>query len=286
MHRVGFLFDRMVVSDNLWAAWREFATGKRRRPAVLAFSFDVVRRLVRLQRDLSAGNYEPQPHRWFLLHEPKRRLISVAPVRDRVVHHALHRVLAPHLDPGLTDHCFACLPGRGVQRAVLRFQRAMRRHPFVLLLDIRAYFPSIVPEVVVDLLEHRVKDRRVLAVCRQILEQGRGHYDSPRLRSLLGIDGAWPPRGRGVPIGNLTSQWWGNHYLAELDHLCLRTLRSISGGACPGLALNRCRKPGRGCSYGSGRRCGRRIRTSWRGRWRPIVGRWDWVVSETWQRRR
>jgi hypothetical protein len=225
MRRIGYLFDELTSAANLLAAFREFRRGKRSRPAVRAFAFDAVRRLVRLGRDLVHGAYEPGPHRCFVLREPKRRLISVAAVRDRVVHHALHRVLAPRLDPGLSDHCFACLPGRGVQRAVLRFQRALRAHRFVLLLDVRAYFPSIVPDIVLGLMARRIKDARVLGLCATILEAGRGHYDPPERRALLGLDASWPPPGRGLPIGNLTSQWWGNHYLAELDHLLVRTLR-------------------------------------------------------------
>ena len=118
MRRVGGLFDEVVGLDNLWAAWRTFRRGKRGRPTVARFEADADRQLPRLHRALTSGGYAPGPYRLKLIREPKVRLISAAPVRDRVVHHALDRVLAPTLDRRLIEHTYACLHGRGTHRAV------------------------------------------------------------------------------------------------------------------------------------------------------------------------
>ncbi|MEM7198741.1 MAG: RNA-directed DNA polymerase [Planctomycetota bacterium] len=225
MKRCGFLFEEIASQANLWQAWLEFRRGKRGRPTVQQFACRALGRIAVLHRRLREGSYHPAPCRLFLLHEPKRRLIAAAEVADRVVHHAIHRVLAPRLDRRLVEHNYACLPERGAHRALLAFQRAMRRSRYVLLLDVQSYFPSIDPDILGALLRRWLKDGRVLALSDRILDAGRGLYDGPRTRTFLGLADDWPPAGRGLPIGNLTSQWWGNHYLSELDHRLRRVHR-------------------------------------------------------------
>ncbi|WP_428265790.1 hypothetical protein [Haliangium sp.] len=119
MKRFGGLFDEIVSPRNLWRAWGDFRRGKRGRPSVLRFERHADRHIMQLHRALVAGSYRPSGYRTHLIRQPKVRLISAAPVRDRVVHHAVHRVLAPLLDRGLVEHTYACLPGRGAHRAVL-----------------------------------------------------------------------------------------------------------------------------------------------------------------------
>lgn len=226
MRRVGDIFERLVARDNLWAAWLDFQRGKRGRPAVQRFAPDAAAELVDLRRELREGTYRPGPYRRLLLCEPKRRLIAAAPVRDRVVHHAVHRVLAPVLDRGLIDGTFACLPGRGSHRALLAFVAALRRRRFVLHLDIRRYFLSIDRAVLIDeVMARKIKDRRTLALLRTIADSGADLYRVPGVVDFLGLEDGFPPPGCGLPIGNLTSQWWGNHYLAGFDHFALRTLK-------------------------------------------------------------
>lgn len=225
MRRVGGLFDQMISPESLWRAWRTFRKGKLGRSSVRAFEADAGRQVLRLHRELAGGTYRPSGYRLRLLMEPKRRLVAAAPVRDRVVHHAVHRALAPRLDRRLVARTYACLPGRGSHRAVLAFLAALRRHRWVLQLDIRHYFLSIHRPRLARLMERHVKDRRVLALLEVIAESGEGLYAGSEVRSFLGLDPGFPPPGCGLPIGNLTSQWWGNHYLSGADHFVLRELR-------------------------------------------------------------
>ena len=225
MRRFGRLFERVVSLENLWGAWRDFQRGKRARPSVRAFAFEADREVVRLRRALAGESYRPGPYRLLLVREPKRRVVAAAPVRDRIVHHAVHRVLAPLLDRSLVDTTYACLPERGSHRALLAFLAALRRHRHVLLLDVRHYFLSIDRRILMGLMERQVKDRRLLALLHTIAESGAGLYRAPRVAATLDLPPGFPPDGCGLPIGNLTSQWWGNHYLSGLDHFVKRELK-------------------------------------------------------------
>jgi RNA-directed DNA polymerase len=123
--------------ENVWRAWAEFSRRKRRRPQVATFAVDADRHVHRLAAQLLDGSWTPGGYRLIRIADPKRRLVAAAPVRDRVVHHALHRVLAPLLNRRFIDASFACLAGRGSHRAVLRYLQQMRRHRYVLHLDVR-----------------------------------------------------------------------------------------------------------------------------------------------------
>lgn len=225
MKRIGNVFETITSGENLWAAWHDFHRGKSGRRSVQAFEVDLEWHLRALRHELQRDAYRPGPYRLLLIQEPKRRLIAASSVRDRVVHHAVHRVVAPRLDRGLVEHTYACLPGRGSHRALLAFQGALRRYRWVLQLDIRHYFLSIDRDILMTLMEQRIKDRHALRLLRCIADSGARLYDPPDVRRLLGLEEAYPPPGRGLPIGNLTSQWWGNHYLSGLDHFIKRQLK-------------------------------------------------------------
>lgn len=109
---------------------------------------------------------------------------------------------------------------------MLRLQELMRRHRFVVHLDIRAYFPSIDLDILRALLAHRIRDRRFLAVVDLVLDSGRGIYEQPAVRRHARLTAAWPPDGRGLPIGASTSQALAAHlYLQAFDHWVKRGLK-------------------------------------------------------------
>ena len=121
------LCEQLCTWDNLWLAYRKAARGKRGMPPAAAFEYRLEDNLLRLQRQLRDGTYRPGPYSSFHVHEPKRRLISAAPVRDRVGHHALCNVIEPLFERRFIYDSYACRVGKGTHRALDRAQRFLRR---------------------------------------------------------------------------------------------------------------------------------------------------------------
>ncbi len=225
MKRAGDLFHKTAEIRNLWRAWRQFRRGKRNRPSVRRFEAEADREIIKLSRDLEQKNYSHGGYHLFFINDPKIRLISAASVRDRIVHHAVHRVIAPFMDRGLIDTTYACLPGRGSHRAVIRFLGAVRRYRFALLMDIAHYFLSIDINILMQIMRKKIKDDDFLWLLRLIADSGRGIYRRRDVSEKLNLPPGYPPYDCGLPIGNLTSQWWGNHYLSGFDHFLKRELK-------------------------------------------------------------
>jgi RNA-directed DNA polymerase len=144
-------------------------------------------------------------------------LISAAPYRDRVVHHALMNVLESILDRRFHPHSYACRKGKGTHAAADRLQKLMRRRRYALQCDIRKFFPSIDHLLLQATCRRFVKDGRVLGLLDLIIDHSN---EQEAVREWFPGDDLWTPweRRRGLPIGNLTSQWLANSYLDDLDH--------------------------------------------------------------------
>ncbi len=217
MKRLGSIWPQVVAFDNLLLAWRRARAGKRSRSDVAAFEMDLEHELLELQRQLSDGSYRPGEYRLFTIYERKPRMIAAAPIRDRVVHHALMNVIEPPLDRTFIHDSYACRKGRGVHTAVARYQQWSRRYTYALKLDISRYFPSIDHDRLKAKLRRRIKDKDVIRLLDLIIDGG------PVARTLPGYfpdDDLLSPLTRrvGIPIGNLTSQFFANLYLDDLDH--------------------------------------------------------------------
>jgi retron-type reverse transcriptase len=227
MKRHGNLFDTVVSWNNLWRACRQASLGKRFRPGVARFVLDQERELLELRRDLLDGSYRPGTYFTFTIRDPKERLISVAPFRDRVVHHAVCAVLEPLLDRTLIADTFANRLGKGTHRALDRFQDLVRKHRWVVVGDVRKYFASIDHGILKDLLRHKLKDRRLLALLDVIVD---GSNPQEEVIDHFPGDDLFTPldRRKGLPIGNLTSQVFANLYLSPFDHWVREHLR-VSG---------------------------------------------------------
>ncbi|MFH2001056.1 MAG: RNA-directed DNA polymerase [Planctomycetota bacterium] len=224
MRRFGNLFQHIISHRNLWRAWRDFRRGKRGRPSVCANEMDADRRILRLRRALLAKTYKPGAYRFIMIREPKRRLIAAAPVLDRIIHHAVHRVVAPLIEPRLIATTFACIKNRGTHRALYACLQAMRGYQFRLSLDMRHYFLSIDRSILLKDLARHIKDQDLMGLLRTLAESGDGIYQQKGVAEYLGLEPGFPPKGCGLPIGNLTSQWWGNLYLNGFDHFVKREL--------------------------------------------------------------
>jgi RNA-directed DNA polymerase len=211
------LYPRITAFPTLFAAFRMASRGKRYRPDVLAFGANLERELFQLQHELRSFTYAPGSYRQFMVREPKPRLVSAAPFRDRVVHHALIAVMTPPLELHFIPTSYANRKGYGTHRALRRFHRACREHAWVLQADIRLYFPSIDHFLLLAQLEQLIACPSTLWLLRSILANGANH--GPALDGFPGDTLLTPlERPRGLPIGNLTSQFLANLHLNAIDH--------------------------------------------------------------------
>ncbi|MGH8476156.1 MAG: reverse transcriptase domain-containing protein [Methylococcales bacterium] len=219
MKRLGNLWKRLVGFENLLLAFRKARRGKRRKPGVALFDLNLEKELLRLQRDLLSGDYVPGEYRLFTIYERKPRVIAAAPFRDRVVHHALMNVIEAPLDRRFIFDCYACRAGKGAHAAVARYQIWARSHAYALKMDISRYFPSVDHDLLKAKLRRLIKDRHVLAVLDKIVDSGPQRAPDAPLVYFPGDDLFTPLERRiGLPIGNLTSQFFANLYLNDFDH--------------------------------------------------------------------
>jgi retron-type reverse transcriptase len=218
------LYPSLTSFANLLAAAKCAQRGKRYRPDVLAFHSRLEAELFQLQRELRAFTYTPGPYRRFQIRDPKLRTISAAPYRDRVVHHALCAVIVPPLEQRFIRTTYANRQGYGTHRALRRFIRAARDHRWVLTADIRLYFPSIDHRLLIDQLRQVIGCEGTLRLLQKILANGA--EPGFALDAFHGDTLLTPlERPRGLPFGNLTSQFLANFYLHRFDH----HIRALSG---------------------------------------------------------
>jgi retron-type reverse transcriptase len=215
----------MTAWENLRLAYQKASRGKRGRPAAAGFEFKLADQLLALQDELQSGTYRPGIYRHFTIHEPKRRMISAAPFRDRVVHHALCNVIEPLFEARFYPHSYANRAGKGTHRALDRLQACARHYRYVLRLDIVQHFPSLDHAVLKRELFRVIADPQVRQLIELILQSGEGvlagEYD---MLYFPGDDLFAAMRPRGLPIGNLTSQFWSNCYLNPFDWFVVREL--------------------------------------------------------------
>lgn len=226
MARRDDLWENICSFANLLLAYRRAALGKRGRPAAALFEFKLEENLFALQDELRGGSYRPGPYTSFYIHDPKKRLISAAPFRDRVVHHALCNQIEPLFERHFIFDTYANRLGKGTHRALDRCTHYLRRFQYVLPMDIRQFFPSIDHAILAEILAGWITSRPTLDLCARILASGQGvlagEYD---MVYFPGDDLLAAARPRGLPIGNLTSQLWANLYLNGLDHFVKRELK-------------------------------------------------------------
>ena len=197
MKRYGNLFESVCSFENLLLASKKAQKGKRFRYSTSVFNLNLENELLCLQKELQNKTYQIGSYKQFYIYDPKKRLVSAAPYRDRVVQHALCDVIEPIFDRTFVYDSYACRKGKGSHEAVERFTEFSRKNDYVLKCDVKSYFASIDHEALWQFILGKIKDKQALWLIRQI------------------IDSTASP---GIPIGNLASQIFANLYLNELDH--------------------------------------------------------------------
>jgi len=213
------LYPQICDFDNVYLAWKHARRGGKRKWAPVAdFEFNLEQNLWGLCDDLRAQTYAPGPYRHFTITEPKVRRISAAPFRDRVVHHALMQVIWTIFDARMIDDSYACRVGKGTHRALDRAQHFARGQRYVLQCDVVEFFPSVDHALLKAQLFYHIACPQTRWLMEQILVSGVGVLDAHYTPVYFPGDDLFAVnRPRGLPIGNLTSQNWGNWYLNALD---------------------------------------------------------------------
>ena len=202
MKRHGDLYQRICDFQALCDAAGEAAKGKKKKRQTAAFLLNLEPEVIRLEEELRARMYHPGSYYTFVVKEPKERMICATGFRDRVVHHAVCKVLGPIFERLYVHDSYACRKGKGAHAAIRRAQGYMRRFRFYLKLDVRKYFDSVDHAILKSRLRRKVKDKDLLWLLDTIID-----HPVP-----------WTQPGKGIPIGNLTSQHFANFYLDPVDH--------------------------------------------------------------------
>ncbi len=220
------LYAQITEFHNLYRAFQKASRGKRSHVDVAAFEYDVEKNLLALRDELRAQTYRPGGYYHFRIHDPKPRVISAAPFRDRVVHHALCNVIEPLFEKRFVDDSYACRKKKGTHAALNQATRYARKYQYVLKVDVEHFFPTIDHEILRGQFRRVIADKPTLALMDAILDGGAQvphEYFPPHLFPNDDLFALLRPRG--LPIGNLTSQFWANVYLNPLDHYIKRELK-------------------------------------------------------------
>lgn len=200
MKRVGGLIEQIASLDNIAEAYRKASRGKRMKADVLIFAERFSEEAECIREGILSGRIAVGDYHYFRIFDPKERLICAASFRERVLHHAIMNVCHCYFERHFIYDTYATRPDKGLYKAIERGQRAARSRRWVAKLDFRKYFDSIDHDVLKNSLSRLFKDRKLLDLFSRII-------DSYSVSS-----------GKGLPIGNLTSQYFANYYLSGLDH--------------------------------------------------------------------
>jgi len=229
----------------LWRHYRQCRRNKRNTINALAFEANAEANLLALQEEVRTHTYQPGRSICFITDGPKPREVFAADFRDRVVHHLLVSHQERVLEPRFIHDSYACRKGKGTLAAsdrLMTFLRQVtangRRPAWALKLDVASFFPSIVKETLFEIIARKIKHPELLWLTRTLLfhDPTTNYYFRSRIRGAPGPESPRYPvpshkslfgknNQLGLPIGNLTSQFWGNVYLNELDQFIKRELK-------------------------------------------------------------
>ena len=203
-------FEEIFSFPSLLKSWQEFKRRKSDKTDVADFAFNLISNLSLLRSDIINGNYKHGGYSHFRINDPKPRDIHKASVRDRIVHHALYRALYPYFDRQFIYSSYACREDKGQHSAVKQFAFMIRdesdsgrRAVWILKCDIKKFFASIDHKILRNILIGHIKCPRTMDIVDEVLESFK----------------------RGLPLGNLTSQLFGNVYMNELDKYVQHVLK-------------------------------------------------------------
>ena len=208
MKRAGRLISKIVHFDNLYEAYVKARRGKRQNKGVVRFGKNIDEEILKIAEELKNGTYELGNYFYFTVFDPKKRTICAAPFRDRVAMHAMMRICHPIFDDYQISGSYASRIGKGTYKAITDLKDKKKNGDmWFLKMDVVHYFDSVNHDILLYQLKSLFKDPVLLAIFERLI---RGYEKTPNC---------------GLPIGNLTSQYFANHYLSPADHYLKEKLR-------------------------------------------------------------
>ena len=202
-------YEEIISFENLLSAWQEFLPGKKNKQDVQEFGLRLANNILQLHEELANFTYFHGPYKAFNISDPKPRNIHKASVRDRVLHHAIYRQLYPFFDRTFIADSFSCRNGKGTHKAIERFSgfgliagQNNTRTVWVLKCDIKKFFASIDHKTLLEILGQYIPDKHIMWLLSRVIDSFNYQQD-----------------GKGLPLGNLTSQLFCNVYMNEFDQL-------------------------------------------------------------------
>jgi len=207
-------YEEIISLKNLFTAWSEFKINKNKREDVASFALNAEEHIFNLAENLLRGEYYHGKYDFFKLNDPKPRNIHKASVRDRVLHHAIVRILSPVFGNTFIFDSYSSRKEKGTHKAVERFKkfawklsRNNTRTVWILKCDIKKYFDSINHKILLKIVNDKIKEEKLLKLLDNI------------------INSFEKSENKGIPLGNLTSQLFSNVYLNEFDQFIKRRVR-------------------------------------------------------------
>ena len=224
MSRIQFThtYEYIISLENLLLAWKEFIVGKKSRLDVQEFERNLMANIILLHQDLANKTYKHSKYKAFNIADPKPRSIHKAQVRDRLLHHAIYRVLYSFFDKTFINDSYSCRVDRGTHRAIDQFRKYFRkvsknntRTCWVLKCDIRKFFANIDHNLLQYIVANSIQDKDIVYLLNEIISS----FQSPKYIYAIA------EMKKGLPLGNLTSQLLVNIYMNEFDQFMKRELK-------------------------------------------------------------
>jgi retron-type reverse transcriptase len=210
-------FEDIISLENLLLSWQEFKKGKIKRKDVREFSYCLMDNIFQLHNDFVNKSYKHGPYKAFKVYDPKPRDIHKALARDRLVHHAIYRILYPFFDKVFISDSFSCRLGKGTHKAINRFRdfsykvsKNNTKTCWILKCDIKKFFANINHKILINVLEEHIPDKDIIWLLREIIDS----FHTSNKRDI------------GLPLGNLTSQLFVNIYMNKFDQFIKHKLKS------------------------------------------------------------
>ena len=208
MKRLHNIYNKFISLDNFKLAYKKALKGKKNRKFdfINKFSPDLDNKLTEIIDLIKNKTYKAGPYNIFYVTRPKLRKICVAPFRDRIIHHALINILEERFEKYMIPNSFACRKGKGIDLALKTARKYCGKYKWFLKLDVTKYFDNIDHDLLYNTLNRLIKDKNVLWVIKNIIY-------------------SYNKNSTGVPIGNLTSQYFANIFLTGMDHFIKEQLK-------------------------------------------------------------